>query len=73
MPVTEELKLPWFDTQNIHLCTIKDFQSLIISLGFKVEKRFGIDRKKNIINNFDNTNYLNLCAAHAVFLISNNS
>ncbi len=73
MPVTEELKLPWFDTQNIHLCTIKDFQSLIISLGFKVEKRVGIDRKKNIINNFDNTNYLNLFAAHAVFLISNNS
>ena len=25
MPVTEDLKLSWYDTQNIHLCTIKDF------------------------------------------------
>ena len=25
MPVTEDLKLSWYDTQNIHLCTIKTF------------------------------------------------
>ena len=27
MPVTEDLKLNWYDTQNIHLCTVKDFRT----------------------------------------------
>ena len=71
MPITEELKLAWYDTQNIHLCTLKDFQNLIRKLGFKIEKRYGIDKNKNIIKNLSGTNYLNLFAAHAVFLISN--
>ena len=28
MPVTGEMPYQWFDTPNIHLCTLKDFESL---------------------------------------------
>ena len=31
MPVTNDLKLAWYDTQNIHLCTIRDFNNLILN------------------------------------------
>ncbi len=70
MPVTEDLKLPWYDTQNIHLCTIKDFDSLTKDMLFKIEEGYGIDRRKNIMRKYNGLSYLNLFAAHAVFLIS---
>ncbi len=70
MPVTEDLKLPWYDTQNIHLCTIKDFDSLTKDMLFKIEEGYGIDRRKNIMREYNGLSYLNLFAAHAVFLIS---
>ena len=38
MPVTERLPWQWYDTPNIHLCTVKDFLDLCRALGIKVEK-----------------------------------
>ena len=70
MPVTKELKLPWYDTKNIHLCTIKDFCYLISAMGFIIEKRYGINQNKRIISQNSSIWHLNLSAAHAVFLIS---
>ena len=36
MPVTGALPDTWFDTDNIHLCTIRDFFELCAALEFKV-------------------------------------
>ncbi|NYT36223.1 methionine biosynthesis protein MetW [Allopusillimonas soli] len=36
MPVTGEMPYQWFDTPNIHLCTLKDFQDLAASLELRV-------------------------------------
>lgn len=33
MPVTGEMPYQWFDTPNIHLCTLKDFEDLAASLS----------------------------------------
>jgi methionine biosynthesis protein MetW len=68
MPITSDLKLPWYDTQNIHLCTIKDFNNLINDLDFKVEKKFGINQNRVVSFPF-NLFSLNFIASHAVFLI----
>lgn len=37
MPVSDELPYKWFDTPNIHLCTIKDFHTLCDEMGFTIE------------------------------------
>ena len=34
MPVTPSLPSSWYGTENIHLCTIKDFEDLCIKEGF---------------------------------------
>lgn len=39
MPVTKTLSYQWYDTPNIHFCTITDFINLCESLGLTVEKR----------------------------------
>ena len=43
MPVTDALPWQWYDTPNIHLCTIADFETLIGDLGLRVERRVLID------------------------------
>jgi methionine biosynthesis protein MetW len=37
MPVTRSLDYEWYDTPNIHLCTIRDFVDLCETLGFQID------------------------------------
>lgn len=39
MPVTGTLPYQWYDTPNIHLCTLADFEALIAETGLTIEKR----------------------------------
>ncbi len=38
MPVTENLSAPWYDTPNIHFCTIRDFADLVDTIGARIER-----------------------------------
>jgi methionine biosynthesis protein MetW len=44
MPVTDFLPIPWHETPNIHLCTIRDFVSLAREIGAKTERDVALDR-----------------------------
>jgi hypothetical protein len=33
MPVSKALPYSWYDTPNIHLCTVKDFEDLCEKVG----------------------------------------
>lgn len=39
MPISKTLPNAWFNTPNIHLCTIKDFEKICISKKIKIEQR----------------------------------
>lgn len=43
MPITDNLALPWYDTPNIHFCTIRDFVSLVDEIGAKIERGVALD------------------------------
>ena len=36
MPVSKSLPYQWFDTPNIHLCTVKDFEALCAQVGAEI-------------------------------------
>ena len=38
MPVTENLAYSWYDTPNIHFCTIRDFLDLVDEIGAGIDK-----------------------------------
>jgi methionine biosynthesis protein MetW len=38
MPVTEALTEPWYETPNIHLCTVRDFIALCDDCGIEIEE-----------------------------------
>lgn len=44
MPETELLDEPWWETPNIHLCTIRDFEELCRDLNLVVERRVYLNR-----------------------------
>ena len=43
MPRTQALSYAWYDTPNIHLCTIADFVSLASGMGAKIERALSLD------------------------------
>jgi methionine biosynthesis protein MetW len=36
MPVSDSLPYQWYDTPNIHLCTVKDFEDLCATVGAEI-------------------------------------
>ncbi len=45
MPMTETLTYDWYDTPNIHLCTIRDFTDLCAGLGIAVERAISLNSR----------------------------
>jgi methionine biosynthesis protein MetW len=43
MPVTANLSYSWYDTPNIHFCTIRDFVALTQELDVKIERAVALD------------------------------
>jgi methionine biosynthesis protein MetW len=43
MPRTDNLPETWYDTPNIHFCTIKDFLALCDDMGVKVERAVALN------------------------------
>jgi methionine biosynthesis protein MetW len=70
MPETKSLPYKWYDTPNLHMCTIKDFYELCKDRNIKMKKIVGInDDKTSLINN-NNIKFKNLFSEVGIFLIS---
>ena len=72
MPVTRSLDYNWYDTPNIHLCTVRDFVGLCDDLGFHIDDAVSVvgNRAKRVgrPGTIDN-----LTAESAVLLMSRKS
>ena len=44
MPITPELPSSWYETENIHLCTIKDFENLGLKENISIKDKVFINR-----------------------------
>ena len=69
MPTRGAFNQPWYETSNIHNCTIRDFINLCDELGIVVEKRISLDHagragQSNLAHFFPN-----LFGEQAVFLL----
>ena len=70
MPVTKTLPKQWYETQNIHLCTIKDFVETCKEVDAQVEKSVVLDSSGNRVSLGKSLHLQNLFGAQAVFLLS---
>ena len=69
MPMTKTLPNEWYNTPNIHMCTIKDFFKFSKTINFKIFKSLALIN--NNVSNINNSNLLtkNLFSELGIFLI----
>ena len=71
MPITKNLPDEWYNTPNLHMCTIKDFYNFCEDGKVKLDKSLALNNEKiSSINKF-NLNVKNLSAELGIFLIEN--
>ena len=69
MPITKTLPDEWYNTPNLHMCTIKDFVHFIKSRNFKIFKSLALNNQNVSIINDNNLGVKNLFADLGIFLI----
>ncbi len=69
MPRTKKLIYNWYDTPNIHLCTILDFINLCNELNIQIEKTITLSSDNNKSYNGLPNKLSNLFSEEAIFLI----
>ena len=71
MPITSSLPHEWYNTPNIHMCTIKDFVRFSETINFKIVKSLALINKN--ISNISKSNIFlkNLFGELGIFLIEN--
>ena len=69
MPVTRTLPDEWYNTPNIHLCTIKDFVFFSKKKGFKLSKSLALSHNKTTLIKNSNLNIKNFISNLGIFLI----
>jgi methionine biosynthesis protein MetW len=69
MPVTRDLPYSWYDTPNIHFCTIRDFVELCDEIGAKVERATALDGNGQRIGVSMPWWFWNFFGQQAVFLL----
>lgn len=72
MPVTDKLPEQWYDTPNIHFCTIRDFVTLCETINAKVERSLAINRKGVELSENTPLFLQNLIGREAVFMLTKN-
>jgi methionine biosynthesis protein MetW len=70
MPLTDNLPDHWYDTPNIHLCTIKDFRGLCKDVGARVERAVALNAYGRKLGVAMPALAQNLFGEQAVFLLS---
>jgi len=69
MPITKNLPDEWYNTPNLHMCTIKDFYNFCHHREIKLDKALALHGEKTSRINEINLNIKNLSAELGIFLI----
>ena len=69
MPVSKTLPHEWYETPNIHLCTIRDFVALCRDLDIVIESQKILDSDGRIRSVSSTLFSANLFGEQAVFLL----
>ncbi|MEJ5209936.1 MAG: methionine biosynthesis protein MetW [Burkholderiales bacterium] len=48
MPVSRDLPYQWYDTPNVHLCTLKDFEAFCATHGVEILERLVLHRGRRV-------------------------
>lgn len=69
MPISNELSYSWYETPNLHFCTIFDFIDLCEKTNIKIENK--VNLKRHLIQDYKQKSWVDNCFSESgMFLIS---
>jgi len=71
MPVTEALPNEWYNTPNLHMCTIKDFYNFCEKRNIKIFRSLSLNKEKISVIDSNNLVIKNFISELGIFLIEN--
>ena len=69
MPISDKLPYQWYETPNIHLCTIKDFIAMCDEMGVTVERSISLDHEGHVRRIGSSPLTANLFGEQALFVL----
>lgn len=69
MPVTETLPDQWYNTANLHMCTIKDFSNFATEKNFKIKSSLALSKEDVSEIKNSNLSFKNFFADLGIFII----
>ena len=69
MPITKTLPNTWYNTPNLHMCTIKDLFNFCYEKKIKINKVIGVNNNKTSLIKRGNLEIKNLFSKLGIFLI----
>ena len=69
MPVTKTLPNSWYNTPNLHMCTIKDFFHFCLEKNIKIKKAVGVNEDNTSDIKKNNLEIKNFFSKLGIFLI----
>ncbi len=69
MPITKTLPDEWYNTSNLHMCSIKDFVYFAKNRNFKISKSLALNNESISFIKDSNLGYKNFIADLGIFLI----
>lgn len=72
MPVNKIIPYQWYETPNIHFCTINDFENLCVNLDLIINQKVFLGANHKLFGIFEKKYFANLFARYGIFLITKN-
>jgi methionine biosynthesis protein MetW len=73
MPVTKSLPYSWYDTPNIHFCTLRDFLTLAEEVGARIEDSAALNAQGQRLALNAPWAVWNLIGAQGIFVLTSDS
>ena len=70
MPMTNSLDIPWYETPNIHFCTLKDFTALCEQMDVKIEQSVIVKASGKVMTRASYGKFANFFGADCIFMLS---
>ena len=70
MPITNTLPNEWYNTPNLHMCSIKDFSNFCLQKKINLSKSIALNGEKTSKINKSNINIKNFSSELGIFLIN---
>tara|TARA_R110000868_G_scaffold97614_2_gene268549 strand:- start:177845 stop:178492 length:648 start_codon:yes stop_codon:yes gene_type:complete len=70
MPQNPNLPIMWYETPNIHFCTVRDFVALCDECGFKIERSMVLNESGSKVSLDSHSRLANFFGNQALFMLS---